>query len=97
MTKCSNIAHLHERPLEGVISLDLSSCGNENLIPVVTTIERFFAIQQVEDDIQSSPSYEPPAMLWMFKLRGFREYSFNSLENDLGIDFAAKRYIDLKR
>lgn len=88
---------LHKRPTEGVISLDLSTSGNENLIPAVQIIERFFAIQQVTDETLSSPPFDPPEMLWMYKLRGFREYSFDSMENDLGIDFAAKRYIDLKR
>lgn len=83
--------------MEGVVSLDIYTCGNRKLIPVIPSIERLFAIKQAVDGAGSLNPPDPPAMLWSHKLRGFRDYSWNSFENDLGIDFLSKRFIELKR
>jgi S-adenosylmethionine decarboxylase proenzyme len=50
----------HTWPDEGVITLDLFTCGNKPLIPVVSTIKELFGI---------GPKIE---MQWSHELRGFR-------------------------
>lgn len=78
----------HTWPLEGVITLDLFTCGGTPLILVLPSIERLFAVPRVggkneeEDSSDSSDGDEEepegessvqPSMLWAHKLRGFRE------------------------
>ena len=66
-------------------------------MPVIPSIELLFGIKQALNSSESLAPQDAPAMLWSHKLRGFRDYSWNSLENDLGIDFSSKRFIELKR
>jgi len=61
----------HTWPVEGVITLDLFTCGDASLIPYIPVVEKLFKIPRV-------PSYEgevvePPHMLWSYKRRGFRD------------------------
>jgi S-adenosylmethionine decarboxylase proenzyme len=54
----------HTWPDEGVITLDLFTCGSNPLIPVVPTIQKLFGIPKDKDtNIQ---------MQWSHELRGFR-------------------------
>jgi len=53
----------HTWPDEGVITLDLFTCGNNPLVPVVKTIQELFGIPRENDKI---------AMQWSHELRGFR-------------------------
>lgn len=67
----------HIWPENGVITLDLFTCGSGLLLPILPIIERLFAIRQDMDDQQqaendTSTDNEPPIMIWVHKLRGFR-------------------------
>ena len=76
----SHIA-FHTWPEEGVITLDLFTCGSGELVPVLPLIERLFGVPQVpreKDDI-----VDPPRVVWSHKLRGFGNEG-NPLGNDLG-------------
>mmetsp|Transcript_17248 Transcript_17248/g.35596 ORF Transcript_17248/g.35596 Transcript_17248/m.35596 type:complete len:747 (-) Transcript_17248:63-2303(-) len=53
----------HTWPDEGVITLDLFTCGNNPLVPVVSTIQELFGIPRANDTIE---------MQWSHELRGFR-------------------------
>mmetsp|Transcript_16076 Transcript_16076/g.34837 ORF Transcript_16076/g.34837 Transcript_16076/m.34837 type:complete len:748 (+) Transcript_16076:244-2487(+) len=53
----------HTWPDEGVITLDLFTCGNNPLVPVVKTIKDLFGIPRENDTI---------GMQWSHELRGFR-------------------------
>jgi len=53
----------HTWPDEGVITLDLFTCGNNPLVPVVKTIKELFGIPRANDNIE---------MQWSHELRGFR-------------------------
>ena len=53
----------HTWPSEGVITLDLFSCGNKPLLPAVATLERLFGIGK-KDEVKSK---------WSHELRGFRQ------------------------
>jgi len=71
----------HTWPQEGVITLDLFTCGSEPLLPSIQVIERLFSVPR-DDVAVSSGVYnnetdlmavqEPPRMLWSHVLRGFR-------------------------
>lgn len=54
----------HTWPSEGVITLDLFSCGDNPLLPVIATIERLFGIGD-KDKIKTQ---------WSHELRGFRPH-----------------------
>jgi hypothetical protein len=90
---------LFQRPLEGVISLDLYTCGSGRLLPVLPSIEYLFGIHQdTADDDDPTAILEPPVMVWSHKLRGFRPgLAKDPLEKDLGIDVLSRRVFDLKR
>ncbi len=57
----------HTWPLQGVIVMDLFTCGSGKLIPILPLIEKVFGVPAGGEDA------EDPAMLWSHKLRGFRE------------------------
>ncbi len=95
----------HTWPMEGVITLDLFTCGGNPLIPVLPSIERLFGVaREVADDIyfrdktddRLRTKEEPakPSMLWAHKLRGFREGfapSYSRDNNPLDLDLG--RYV----
>lgn len=56
----------HTWPSEGVITLDLFTCGNKPLLPAVATIERLFGIQDTKDPTRKIHTQ------WSHELRGFR-------------------------
>jgi S-adenosylmethionine decarboxylase proenzyme len=75
----------HTWPEAGVITLDLFTCGSGLLIPILPLIERLFAVPQepVLLDDGTTEEVEPPTMIWVHKLRGFRHEN-DPLERHLG-------------
>jgi S-adenosylmethionine decarboxylase proenzyme len=69
----------HTWPEEGVITLDLFTCGAGLLLPVIPIIERLFAVPQLEDDSSDDDDDEDenesgvPVMIWSHKYRGFHD------------------------
>ena len=62
----------HTWPSEGVISLDLFTCGELDLLPVVSTVETLFAIP-----CHNNPE-KSPHMIWAHKNRGFGDKNLTS-------------------
>ncbi|GAX24431.1 hypothetical protein FisN_4Lh568 [Fistulifera solaris] len=56
----------HTWPAEGVITLDLFTCGSKPLLPAVETIERLFGIPNTKNPDQKIHTQ------WSHELRGFR-------------------------
>jgi S-adenosylmethionine decarboxylase proenzyme len=56
----------HTWPSDGVITLDLFTCGSNPLLPVVATIERLFGIPSEKNPDQKIHTQ------WSHELRGFR-------------------------
>jgi S-adenosylmethionine/arginine decarboxylase-like enzyme len=87
---------IHTWPKDGVVNMDLFTCGAELLVPLLPTIKRLFGIP-----ILNSP--HEPLMKWSHKLRGFREdFSLvynryeNPLEQELGTDILANHQLATK-
>ena len=61
----------HTWPTEGVITLDLFTCGPDSLLPVVPLVDSLFVIPE------SSPlpgvEVQTPHAIWAYTPRGFRE------------------------
>jgi S-adenosylmethionine decarboxylase proenzyme len=57
----------HTWPAEGVITLDLFSCGPNNLMPVVPMIEELFGVPREN-------SSDKVHTMWSHELRGFRSH-----------------------
>lgn len=62
----------HTWPEEGVITLDLFTCGSTSLLNHLQLIQKLFAIPR-----QGVPNPETPRVLWAYKRRGFREQTAN--------------------
>lgn len=99
----------HTWPAEGVITMDVFTCGGGLLVPMLPSLYRLFGIpnektsydDDEEDDDMSPPE---PTMLWSHKLRGFREgfapgyvRSTNPLDGSLGRYVLGKLDFDTKR
>jgi spermidine synthase len=59
----------HTWPLDGVISLDLFTCGSGLLVPVIPLIEKLFALPR--EMVSEDDHLDKPIVLWSHKLRGF--------------------------
>jgi S-adenosylmethionine decarboxylase proenzyme len=57
----------HTWPSNGVITLDLYTCGPNSLLPVVPVVEKLFAIVSSSFSIRE----QAPKMIWAHKYRGF--------------------------
>jgi S-adenosylmethionine decarboxylase proenzyme len=81
----------HTWPTEGVITLDLFTCGDESLLPVVPVAEGLFGIAKEGSD-------EKPRAIWAHKLRGFgdEERSGESENSDL-FHFPLGQMTDMKQ
>jgi len=73
----------HTWPKEGVITLDLFTCGAGELIPVLPNLERLFAVPQVGFGVGGS-ELPLPQVHWTHKMRGFAPQDSNPLKEDLG-------------
>ena len=87
----------HTWPNEGVISMDLFTCGSGKLIPTLPSIQELFGVKATDEDA------EEPTMLWSHKLRGFREefeseynFALNPLDSDLGSEILGDHDMDIK-
>ncbi|KAG7360295.1 spermine/spermidine synthase domain containing protein [Nitzschia inconspicua] len=58
----------HTWPAQGVITLDLFTCGPNSLLPLVPTVEKLFAVPPVKGVTQ-------PKVVWAHKIRGFDDES----------------------
>lgn len=56
----------HTWPAEGVVTLDLFTCGSQSLLPIVETVESLFGIPRNGEDIET---------VWAYKVRGYGEES----------------------
>lgn len=52
----------HTWPSQGVVTLDLFTCGSQSLLPIVETVERLFGVPRNKDG---------PETVWAYKVRGF--------------------------
>jgi S-adenosylmethionine decarboxylase proenzyme len=59
----------HTWPDEGVITLDMYTCGPKQLLPAIKVLERLFGIPRKKPN---SDEYEEIEMQWSHELRGFR-------------------------
>jgi S-adenosylmethionine decarboxylase proenzyme len=62
----------HTWPAEGVITLDLFTCGSNSLLPIVDAMERLFGIPANSDG---------PETVWAYKVRGFGEETEEELSD----------------
>eukprot|EP00816_Leptocylindrus_hargravesii_P006408 CAMPEP_0196802434 /NCGR_PEP_ID=MMETSP1362-20130617/2044_1 /TAXON_ID=163516 /ORGANISM="Leptocylindrus danicus, Strain CCMP1856" /LENGTH=672 /DNA_ID=CAMNT_0042173733 /DNA_START=281 /DNA_END=2299 /DNA_ORIENTATION=+ len=91
---------LHTWPSEGVITLDLFTCGEKPLLPSRYTIEKLFGIpQQTTGMSEEDAKYiEEPVSLWMYKSRGFPSDEVeeeNPLNKDIG-EYLMNKFIEYK-
>lgn len=94
----------HTWPLEGVITLDLFTCGGGKLVPLMPLIERLFSVKQLPSEGESEEDIPEPTLLWAHKLRGFREgfapgyvRTSNPLDEGLGWSVLGRLDFDMKR
>jgi len=66
----------HTWPSQGVITLDLFTCGDESLLPIVPVIEKLFSIPQ-------PGAVKQPQMIWAHKYRGFNDDEDDDEKSDL--------------
>lgn len=92
----------HTWPLEGVITMDLFTCGGGLLIPTLPSIEKLFGVPS-EQENGTEGDVPQPTLLWSHKLRGFREgfapgyvRSTNPLDGSLGRYVLGKLDFDIK-
>ena len=52
----------HTWPSQGVVTLDLFTCGSQSLLPIVELVERLFGVPRNSDG---------PETVWAYKVRGF--------------------------
>lgn len=93
----------HTWPKEGVITMDLFTCGGNPLIPVLPSIRNLFGVPRTPEEGEDEGDIPNPTLLWSHKLRGFRDgfapgydrYR-NPLDTDLGQFVLGKLDFDLK-
>jgi S-adenosylmethionine decarboxylase proenzyme len=61
----------HTWPIPGVITLDLFTCGPKSLTPLVSVIEKLFAIPQKAPSTNKGGETLLPRVIWAHKKRGF--------------------------
>lgn len=74
----------HTWPAEGVITLDLFTCGPNSLLPIVPLAERLFAIPSEMNLLEPETANRiDPKMIWAHKYRGFGREDNDYDENDM--------------
>jgi len=93
----------HTWPAEGAIIMDMFTCGDYPLIPLLPTIEKLFALPASNNIIDGDEKKSEPRMTWSHKRRGFREgfdpeyeEGGNPLDQDISIDLLRKHDLDMK-
>eukprot|EP00559_Dactyliosolen_fragilissimus_P006037 CAMPEP_0184866378 /NCGR_PEP_ID=MMETSP0580-20130426/22137_1 /TAXON_ID=1118495 /ORGANISM="Dactyliosolen fragilissimus" /LENGTH=758 /DNA_ID=CAMNT_0027366049 /DNA_START=237 /DNA_END=2510 /DNA_ORIENTATION=+ len=75
----------HTWPEEGVITLDLFTCGSSPLLPVIPELKRLFGVPRLKAiESNYTSTYEEIVTLWSHELRGFRNSESrvnNALDN----------------
>jgi len=81
----------HTWPAQGVITLDLFTCGDDSLLPIVPLVEKLFSVP-------SPGATELPQMIWAHKYRGFAD-SDDDEKTDLTdfFNFPIGRMTDFKK
>ena len=71
-------------PEEGVITLDLFTCGENPLLPVVPVLERLFGIPRSEDKEKTDHTEEEEGVvtMWSHELRGFRHADTSDIASE---------------
>uniref|UniRef100_A0A7S2HCC7 PABS domain-containing protein n=1 Tax=Helicotheca tamesis TaxID=374047 RepID=A0A7S2HCC7_9STRA len=90
----------HTWPNDGVITLDLFTCGSGPLLPVLPVIERLFAVPR--KPLVEGEEVPKPGVIWSHKLRGFRaEVEHGHMDAlaspDLGVEVLGSSAFDLKK
>ena len=67
----------HTWPMEGVITLDLFTCGSTSLLNHLQLIQNLFAVPR-----RNLKDAETPQVLWAYKRRGFNEQSNSAGSRD---------------
>ena len=68
----------HTWPTEGVITLDLYTCGPNSLLPIVPMAKRLFGIRKEGEDDAKEPN-----TVWAHKSRGYPQGDTESIEAEL--------------
>jgi S-adenosylmethionine decarboxylase proenzyme len=85
----------HTWPAQGVVTLDLFTCGPASLVPYIPVVEKLFAIGKTPS--MEGEVVEPPHMLWSYKRRGFRnEDAFDASVGDIYNLFLGIRELENK-
>jgi len=73
----------HTCPIQGVIMLDIFTCGPNPLLPLIPMIQELFGVPRTPT--QENETVKQPRTLWAHKKRGFRtgEEKFNPESVDL--------------
>jgi len=71
----------HTWPLEGVITMDLFTCGGGLLIPLLPLVKKLFGVPRVPEIDEDPKDIPEPTMLWSHKWRGFR-HGYDPNEED---------------
>ncbi len=64
----------HTWPAEGVITLDLFTCGPSSLLPIVPKVEQLFSVPRPS----ATSLMDMPETIWAYKWRGFGEQNQES-------------------
>jgi len=83
----------HSWPSQGVIILDLFTCGPNSLLPIVPVVEKLFAIASTDP---STETEGPPKMVWAHKYRGFPQSSDSAEITDM-FHFPVGQMSDFKK
>lgn len=88
----------HTWPAEGVITLDLFTCGSGDVVPVLPIVKQLFAIPMYNGgERKDNDPRNEPYVVWTHKLRGFNPKFTNSpLAADLGEYILENSSLDLK-
>uniref|UniRef100_A0A7S4EJQ9 PABS domain-containing protein n=1 Tax=Pseudo-nitzschia australis TaxID=44445 RepID=A0A7S4EJQ9_9STRA len=71
----------HTWPEQGVITLDLFTCGSDSLLPIVPLAEKLFAVaSQTKDSRHDVAERIEPRTVWAHKFRGFGRDNGNAQE-----------------
>lgn len=68
----------HTWPVEGVITMDLFTCGPNSLLPIVSKVEELFSVPRPG----ATHLMDMPESIWAYKVRGFGEQNAKGEQNE---------------